>query len=83
MILDATKQYTFTMVETSEDSSEETPFVSKKIEISIADNPSIDEILEAFEDFLQANGFRLAENEYVSIVREIKKESEDENDTKI
>ena len=81
MILDTTNQYTFTMIETSESSSDMEPFVIKKVEISIADNPALDEILASFEDFLLANGFRLNENESLAIVKQIEEKPENENES--
>ena len=81
MILDTTNQYIFTMIETSESSSDVEPFITKKVEISIADNPALDEILASFEDFLLANGFRLNENESLAIVKQIEENPENENES--
>ena len=46
----------------------------ESIEMCIADEASLPDILEAFEGFLKASGYHFPENSYIDIVHE------DEND---
>lgn len=58
----------------------------KKIQIVLSNEASLEDLLEAFEDFIVACGFSLRDNEKVAIIREVENEEEiqeDESDTDI
>lgn len=58
---------------------------SKRIEITLADDVSLEDLLETFQEFIIASGFHLAPNECVAIIRETEQErdTEDESDSEI
>ena len=83
MIIRNNPTTTFKFVkEVSEVVSEIESLPGEKIEISLSGESDLENLLEAFERFLAASGFYLAENESVGIIREIE-ERDDESDTDI
>jgi hypothetical protein len=80
---DPTTTYKF-IKEDSEVISDISPLPGERVEISLTGEPDLENVLEAFERFLIASGFHLAENESIGIIREIEtRDPENESDTEI
>ena len=52
----------------------------KKVEITLGDEVSLEDLLETFQEFLVASGFVLGDNESVAIIRETTEERDQEED---
>ena len=52
-------------------SDEHKPYTAvESIEMTIADEASLPDILEAFEKFLKASGYHIPENSYIDVVQD-------------
>jgi hypothetical protein len=52
----------------------------KKVQITLSEEPDLEELLETFQDFLIACGFFLAEDEKIAIIKQIDGEEDPEED---
>lgn len=55
------------------------PLPGKKVKVILEGEPSLENLLETFQDFLVACGFYLAENESLAIIKHTNAESEEED----
>jgi hypothetical protein len=53
----------------------------KKVQITLSEEPDLEELLETFQDFLIACGFFLAEDEKVAIIKETEEEEDSEENS--
>lgn len=54
----------------------------KKVQITLSEEPDLEELLETFQDFLIACGFFLAEDEKLAIIKETEEEKDLEENPK-